>query len=236
MKFPWHLLLHPAPVRGCSVGHRFPPPGRPPSRSSAVLFLYAPGRPRPATRRPSCGGLHRLAVPSFSRCGPTWASPVTSGASRRPGPPHLLTPRTAVVIGLVIFHSTPHVSRAARGSCSGASACSCRRPIDILTTASTLYITSDPRHACCFGDAVMLAGAIRGCGATLRPAASATCFAGLWLFFVENALFPTTQEYGVLSLGPHSGRTTADELLTSPRRGQSPEMSCCRCLLGARHG
>jgi hypothetical protein len=45
---------------------------------------------------------------------------------------------------------------------------------------------------------------------------------GLWLFFVENALFPNQhQEYGVLSLRDYNaGRTTAEQILLDFAAGQ----------------
>jgi hypothetical protein len=105
-------------------------------------------------------------------------------------------------------------------------------PIDILNhRINGLDITSwSPSHALLYlGTAVMLAGAIRGWWLYSAPGRIRDLVSlGLWLFFVENVVFPNQhQEYGVLSLRAYdAGQTTAEvELLDFAReQGQTPEM------------
>ena len=73
----------------------------------------------------------------------------------------------------------------------------------------------------------MLAGAIRGWWLYAAPGRLRTLVSlGLWLFFVENVLFPNQhQEYGVLSLAAYrAGHTTAEPSLLDFARsqGQTP--------------
>jgi hypothetical protein len=73
----------------------------------------------------------------------------------------------------------------------------------------------------------MLAGALRGWWLAAAPGRlRALVSLGLWLFFVENVLFPDQhQEYGVLSLAAYrAGRTTAEPSLLDFARsqGQTP--------------
>ena len=103
-------------------------------------------------------------------------------------------------------------------------------PIDILNhRINGLDITSwSPSHALLYlGTAIMLAGAIRGwwlyaAAGRIRDLVSL----GLWLFFVENVLFPNQhQEYGVLSVRAFDdGRTTAEPQLLdfAASQGASP--------------
>jgi hypothetical protein len=75
----------------------------------------------------------------------------------------------------------------------------------------------------------MLAGAIRGWWLYAAPGRVRDLVSlGLWLFFVENALFPNQhQEYGVLSLEAYdAGRTTAEPQLLdfAAAQGQTPTM------------
>jgi hypothetical protein len=75
----------------------------------------------------------------------------------------------------------------------------------------------------------MLAGAIRGWWLYAAPGRVRDLVSlGLWLFFVENALFPNQhQEYGVLSLEDYlAGRTTAEPQLLdfAAAQGQTPTM------------
>jgi hypothetical protein len=73
----------------------------------------------------------------------------------------------------------------------------------------------------------MLAGAIRGWWLYAQPGRIRELVSlGLWLFFVENALFPNQhQEYGVLSLRDYfAGHTTAEPQLLdfAAAQGSSP--------------
>ena len=103
-------------------------------------------------------------------------------------------------------------------------------PIDILNhRINGLDITSwSPSHALLYlGTAVMLAGAIRGWWLYAAPGRIRDLVSlGLWLFFVENALFPNQhQEYGVLSIRAFdAGRTTAEPQLLdfAASQGASP--------------
>jgi hypothetical protein len=75
----------------------------------------------------------------------------------------------------------------------------------------------------------MLAGAIRGWWLYAAPGRVRDLVSlGLWLFFVENALFPNQhQEYGVLSLRDYlAGHTTAEPQLLdfAAAQGQTPTM------------
>ncbi|MGR7025978.1 hypothetical protein [Geodermatophilus sp. URMC 62] len=149
-------------------------------------------------------------------------------------PPHLLNSAgTAVVIGLVLFHGyTGHGvdRRALRLMQWGIGTFLVAIPIDIVNhRINGLDITSwSPSHALLYlGTAVMLAGAIRGWWLYAAPGRTRDLVAlGLWLFFVENVLFPNQhQEYGVLSLRAYAaGRTTAEPQLLdfAAAQGQSP--------------
>ncbi len=149
-------------------------------------------------------------------------------------PPHLLNSAgTAIVIGLVIFHSYTGYGvdkKALRLMQWGIGMFLIAVPIDILHhRINGLDITSwSPSHGLLyFGTAVMLAGAIRGWWLYAAPGRIRDLVSlGLWLFFVENALFPNQhQEYGVLSLRAwDAGRTTAEPQLLdfAAAQGQSP--------------
>jgi hypothetical protein len=151
-------------------------------------------------------------------------------------PPHLLNSAgTAIVIGLVVFHSYSGYGvdrRALRLMQWGIGMFLIAVPIDIVNhRINGLDITSwSPSHALLYlGTAVMLAGAIRGWWLYAAPGRVRDLLSlGLWLFFVENALFPNQhQEYGVLSLQAYdAGRTTAEPQLLdfAASQGQSPEM------------
>jgi hypothetical protein len=103
-------------------------------------------------------------------------------------------------------------------------------PIDIVNhRINGLDITSwSPSHALLYlGTAIMLAGAIRGWWLYAAPGRVRDLVSlGLWLFFVENVLFPNQhQEYGVLSLIAYTaGRTTAEASLLdfAASQGQTP--------------
>jgi hypothetical protein len=149
-------------------------------------------------------------------------------------PPHLLNSAgTAVVVGLVLFHSYTGYGadrRALRLMQWGIGLFLIAVPIDIVNhRINGLDITSwSPSHALLYiGTAVMLAGALRGWwlyaeAGRLRGLVSL----GLWLFFVENALFPNQhQEYGVLSIRAYdAGHTTAEPQLLdfAASQGASP--------------
>ena len=151
-------------------------------------------------------------------------------------PPHLLNSAgTAVVIGLVIFHSYTGYGvdrRALRLMQWGIGAFLVAVPIDIVNhRINGLDITSwSPSHGLLYlGTAIMLAGAIRGWWLYAAPGRIRDLVSlGLWLFFVENALFPNQhQEYGVLSLRDYlAGHTTAEPQLLdfAAAQGQTPTM------------
>lgn len=151
-------------------------------------------------------------------------------------PPHLLNSAgTAVVVGLVIFHSYTGYGvdkKALRLMQWGIGAFLIAVPIDILNhRINGLDITSwSPSHGLLYlGTAIMLAGAIRGWWLYSAPGRIRDLVSlGLWLFFVENALFPNQhQEYGVLSLQAYdAGQTTAEPQLLdfAAAQGQSPQM------------
>ena len=149
-------------------------------------------------------------------------------------PPHLLNSAgTAVVVALVLFHSYTGYGvdrRALRLMQWGIGMFLLAVPIDIVNhRINGLDITSwSPSHALLYlGTAVMLAGALRGwwlyaAAGRVRDLVSL----GLWLFFVENTLFPNQhQEYGVLSVRAFDeGRTTAEPQLLdfAASQGASP--------------
>jgi hypothetical protein len=151
-------------------------------------------------------------------------------------PPHLLNSAgTAVVVGLVVFHSYTGYGvdrRALRLMQWGIGMFLLAVPIDILNhRINGLDITSwSPSHGLLYlGTAIMLAGAIRGWWLYAVPGRVRDLVSlGLWLFFVENALFPNQhQEYGVLSLEDYlAGRTTAEPQLLdfAAAQGQTPTM------------
>ena len=151
-------------------------------------------------------------------------------------PPHLLNSAgTALVVGLVIFHSYTGYGvdrRALRLMQWGIGTFLVAIPVDLVNhRINGLDITSwSPSHALLYlGTAIMLAGAIRGWWRYAAPGrVRALVSLGLWLFFVENALFPNQQqEYGVLSLAAYlDGRTTAEPQLLdfAAAQGQTPTM------------
>ena len=149
-------------------------------------------------------------------------------------PPHLLNSAgTAVVVGLVLFHSYTGYGadrRALRLMQWGIGLFLLAVPIDILNhRVNGLDITSwSPSHALLYlGTAIMLAGAIRGWWLYAAPGRIRDLVSlGLWLLFVENALFPNQhQEHGVLSIRAlDAGRTTAEPQLVdfAASQGASP--------------
>ena len=151
-------------------------------------------------------------------------------------PPHLLNSAgTAVVIALVVFHSYTGYGvdrRALRLMQWGIATFLVAIPIDILNhRINGLDITSwSPSHALLYiGTAIMLAGVIRGWWLYAAPGRVRDLVSlGLWLFFVENVVFPNQhQEYGVLSLRAYeAGATTAEQQLLdfAASQGQTPTM------------
>ncbi|HEY0403887.1 MAG TPA: hypothetical protein VGD09_17855 [Blastococcus sp.] len=151
-------------------------------------------------------------------------------------PPHLLNSAgTAVVIGLVVFHSYTGYGvdrRALRLMQWGIGMFLIAVPIDIVNhRINGLDITSwSPSHGLLYlGTAIMLAGAIRSWWLYAAPGRVRNVVSlGLWLFFVENVLFPNQhQEYGVLSLRDYlDGHTTAEPQLLdfAASQGQTPTM------------
>jgi hypothetical protein len=149
-------------------------------------------------------------------------------------PPHLLNSAgTAVVIGLVVFHSYSGYGvdrRALRLMQWGIGMFLVAVPLDILNhRINGLDITSwSPSHGLLYlGTAIMLAGALRGWWLYAAPGRTRSLVSlGLWLFFVENVLFPNQhQEYGVLSLADYrAGHTTAEPSLLdfAASQGQTP--------------
>ncbi|SFP61111.1 hypothetical protein SAMN05660464_3677 [Geodermatophilus dictyosporus] len=149
-------------------------------------------------------------------------------------PPHLLNSAgTAVVVALVVFHSYSGHGvdrRALRLMQWGIGTFLVAVPVDLVNhRVNGLDITSwSPSHALLYlGTAVMLAGAVRGWWLYAAPGRVRDLVSlGLWLFFVENVLFPNQhQEYGVLSLRAYdAGRTTAEPQLLdfAVAQGQTP--------------
>ena len=138
-------------------------------------------------------------------------------------PPHLLNSAgTAVVVGLVIFHSYTGYGvdrRALRLMQWGIGLFLVAVPIDVVNhRINGLDITSwSPSHALLYlGTAVMLAGVLRGWWLYAAPGRIRDLvFLGLWLLFAENVFFPNQhQEYGVLSMRAYdAGRPTAEPQL-----------------------
>jgi hypothetical protein len=149
-------------------------------------------------------------------------------------PPHLLNSvGTAVVVALVMFHSYTGYGvdrRALRLMQWGIGLFLVAIPLDIVNhRINGLDITSwSPTHALLYlGTAIMLAGALRAWWLYAAPGRLRTLVSlGLWLFFVENVLFPNQhQEYGVLSLAAYrAGHPTAEPSLLDFARsqGQTP--------------
>jgi hypothetical protein len=150
-------------------------------------------------------------------------------------PPHLLNSTgTVLVVALVAFagYSGYGVDRRAlRLMQWGTGVFLFAVPVDLLNhRINGLDITSwSPSHALLYlGTAIMLAGALRGWWLYAAPGRLREVVSlGLWLFFVENVLFPNQhQEYGILSLLDYrAGRTTAEPSLLdfAASQGQAPE-------------
>jgi len=149
-------------------------------------------------------------------------------------PPHLLNSvGTAVVVALVIFHSYSGYGvdrRALRLMQWGTGTFLIAIPIDIVNhRINGLDITSwSPSHALLYlGTAGMLAGALRDWWLYAeRGRVRNLVSLGLWLFFVENALFPNQhQEYGILGVRAYeAGHPTAEPQLLdfAASQGASP--------------
>jgi hypothetical protein len=196
-----------------------------------------PGRPGRATDQTSLNWIYLAWLGAFllKMLGSTWDVSWHFRWLRDDlAPPHLLNSAgTAVVIGLVIFHSYTGYGvdkKALRLMQWGIGMFLIAVPIDILNhRINGLDITSwSPSHGLLYlGTAIMLAGAIRAWWLYAAPGRIRDLVSlGLWLFFVENALFPNQhQEYGVLSLQAwNAGRTTAEPQLLdfAAAQGQSP--------------
>ncbi|MEI4273293.1 hypothetical protein TEK04_16340 [Klenkia sp. LSe6-5] len=149
-------------------------------------------------------------------------------------PPHLLNSAgTVLVVALVVVHTYSGRGvdrRALRWMQWGTATFLVAVPVDIVNhRVNGLDITSwSPSHMILYvGTAIMLAGAIRGWWLYAAPGRVRTLVhLGLWLFFVENVLFPNQhQEYGVLSLADYrAGQTTAEPQLLdfAAAQGSSP--------------
>ena len=149
-------------------------------------------------------------------------------------PPHLLNSAgTVLVVALVVFSSYTGYGvdrRALRLMQAGIATFLVAVPVDLVNhRVNGLDITSwSPSHALLYlGTAIMLAGALRGWWLYAAPGRVRDLVSlGLWLFFVENVLFPNQhQEYGVLSLADYrAGQTTAEPSLLdfAASQGQSP--------------
>jgi hypothetical protein len=149
-------------------------------------------------------------------------------------PPHLLNSvGTAVVIALVVAHSYSGYAvdkRALRLMQWGIGLFLVAIPADLVNhRIFGLDITSwSPTHGLLYlGTAIMLAGAIRGWWLYAAPGRTRNLISlGLWLFFLENVLFPNQhQEYGVLSLRDYlAGSTSAEPSLLdfAASQGQTP--------------
>jgi hypothetical protein len=148
-------------------------------------------------------------------------------------PPHLLNSAgTALVVALVVFHSYTGfgVDRTAlRFMQWGIGLFLLAVPLDLLShRIFGLDITSwSPTHAVLYlGTAVMLVGVLRGwwlgTAPGRHPLGRNLVMLALWLFFVENVLFPNQhQEYGVLSLRAYdAGESTAEPILLDFARSQ----------------
>jgi hypothetical protein len=203
------------------------------------LAYMTPGRPGRPTTQTELGWIYTAWLGAFllKMLGSTWDVSWHFRWLRDDlAPPHLLNSAgTAIVIGLVVFHSYSGYGvdkRALRLMQWGIGMFLIAVPIDILNhRINGLDITSwSPSHALLYlGTAIMLAGAIRGWWLYAAPGRIRNLVAlGLWLFFVENALFPNQhQEYGVLSLRAFdAGQTTAEPQLLdfAAAQGQSPAM------------
>jgi len=149
-------------------------------------------------------------------------------------PPHLLNSAgTVLVVALVVVHTYSGRGvdrRALRWMQWGTATFLVAVPVDIINhRINGLDITSwSPSHVLLYvGTAIMLAGAVRGWWLYAAPGRVRTgVLLGLWLFSVENVLFPNQhQEYGVLSLADYrAGHTTAEPQLLdfAAAQGSSP--------------
>jgi hypothetical protein len=203
------------------------------------LAYMTPGRPGRATSRTELRWIYTAWLGAFllKMLGSSWDVSWHFRWLRDDlAPPHLLNSAgTAVVIGLVVFHSYTGYGvdrRALRLMQWGIGMFLVAVPIDILNhRINGLDITSwSPSHGLLYlGTAIMLAGALRAWWLYAAPGRVRDLVSlGLWLFFVENALFPNQhQEYGVLSLAAYrAGHTTAEPQLLdfAASQGQTPTM------------
>jgi hypothetical protein len=203
------------------------------------LAYMTPGRPGRPTAEPELRWIYTAWLGAFllKMLGSSWdVSWHFKWLRDDLAPPHLLNSAgTAVVIALVVFHSYTGYGvdrRALRLMQWGIGTFLVAIPIDILNhRINGLDITSwSPSHALLYiGTAIMLAGAIRGWWLYAAPGRVRDLVSlGLWLFFVENVVFPNQhQEYGVLSLRAYdAGATTAEPQLLdfAAAQGQTPTM------------
>jgi hypothetical protein len=192
-----------------------------------------PGRPGRPTEQTELGWIYAAWLASFllKMLGSTWDVSWHFRWLRDDlAPPHLLNSvGTAGVVLLVVFHSYSGYGvdrRALRLLQWGIGTFLVAIPLDILNhRINGLDITSwSPTHGMLYlGTAIMLAGALRGWWLYAAPGRLRTLVSlGLWLFFVENVLFPNQhQEYGVLSLAAYkAGHTTAEPSLLDFARSQ----------------
>jgi hypothetical protein len=206
-----------------------------------VRWLWAayltPGRPGRPTKQQELGWIYTAWLGAFllKMLGSSWDVSWHFRWLRDDlAPPHLLNSAgTVVVIGLVIFHSYTGYGvdrRALRLMQWGIGLFLLAVPIDIVNhRINGLDITSwSPSHGLLYlGTAIMLAGALRAWWLYAEPGRTKNLISlGLWLFFVENVLFPNQhQEYGVLSLQAYrAGHTTAEPSLLdfAASQGQTP--------------
>ena len=124
-------------------------------------------------------------------------------------PPHLLnTVGTVIVIALVVIHTFTGYGcdrRSLRLMQIGTAVFLVAGPLDVINhRVNGLDLTAwSPSHFLLFiGTALMIAGAIDGWYRLAPPGRTKTLVLGaLWVFFLENTLFPNgQQEYGTLSL------------------------------------
>jgi hypothetical protein len=146
-------------------------------------------------------------------------------------PPHLINVGGDVImIALVVFHTVTGFGVdkiALRLMQAGSLVFLASIPTDVINhRLNGLDITSwSFTHAGLYlGTALAIAGAIRGWTVASRGMAGrAPVLAVLWVFFLENMLFPNQQqEYGVLAVRAfESGRPTAEPILLEFARAQA---------------
>ena len=240
-------MPHPArtrpPPRGGTSGARLAGRrDRPPLRHGAlaVARVHDAGPPRPADDRDRAAvDLHRLArrLPAQDArldLGRLLALPLAARRPRAAAPAQLGRHRDRRRPGRSSTATAATASTSGRcGSCSGASARSSSPSRSTSSTTGSTAWTSPAgaRATRCstWGRRSCWPARSAAGGCTPRPGRIRDLVSlGLWLFFVENALFPNQhQEYGVLSLRAYdAGQTTAEPQLLdfAAAQGQSPAM------------